>query len=284
MREQLFLIDCCEGAQRQLRKHRVKTSRIHHIFISHLHGDHYFGLIGLISSFHLQRRSKPLNIYGPEPLQHVIETLLKASKTKLEYELRFHITDPNKTEVILNDDKVTVSSIPLIHGIATTGFKFVEKPSSLKLNMKAIEEYGVPPLERKSVQRGLDWENDKGEIIPNTKLTLSSKPPLSYAFWSDTAYNPTKVKDIEGVDMLYHEATFTEAEKALAEQTKHSTAADAGKIAKDASIRQLLLGHYSSRYPDQSVHLAEAKKHFSNVIAGVDNMCIQVDHDNIGIV
>ncbi|NVK04705.1 MAG: ribonuclease Z [Flavobacteriia bacterium] len=284
MREQLFLIDCCEGAQQQLRRHKVKTSRINHIFISHMHGDHYFGLIGLISSYHLQRRSKPLNIYGPESLQKVIETQLKASKTRLEYELIFHATNPNRTELIAETKKVLVYSIPLIHGIATTGFKFVEKVSDRRLNMTAITTHGVPPLERKAIQRGMDWENEDGERVANDLLTLPPDRPLSYAFWSDTAFNPSKVEDIKNVDLLYHEATFTRAERDLAEQTKHSTAEDAGKIARAAEVRTLLLGHYSSRYANPDVHLAESQNHFQNVIAGRDNMRVSVDLNTIEFV
>lgn len=284
MREQLFLIDCCEGAQQQLRRNKVKTSRINHIFISHMHGDHYFGLIGLISSYHLQRRSKALHIHGPESLQKVIETQLKASKTRLEYDLVFHATNPNKTELILETKKVQVYSIPLIHGIATTGFKFIEKPGDRKLKIEAIEKYGVPPLERKSIQRGMDWEANDGSRVPNSELTLDPEAPLSYAFWSDTAYNPSKVEDISGVDLLYHEATFTKAEEELASITKHSTAEDAANIARQAEVRTLLMGHYSSRYANQNVHLAEAKKHFDSVIAGVDNMRITVDHNTIEVV
>lgn len=281
MREQLFLIDCCEGAQQQLRRHKVKTSRIQHIFISHMHGDHYFGLIGLISSYHLQRRDKPLHIFGPPALQTVIETQLKASKTRLAYELVFHATNPNKTELLLDAKKVQVYSIPLVHGIATTGFKFVEKPLERKLNPEAIARFQVPPLERKSIQRGKDWQNEQGEVISNRELTLDPPSPLSYAFWSDTAYNPDKIEDIAGVDLLYHETTFTKAEEELATLTKHSTASDAAKIAKAAGVRTLLMGHYSSRYANQDVHLAEAKSHFDHVIAGIDNMRIQVDHNSI---
>lgn len=284
MREQLFLIDCCEGAQMQLRRHKVKTSRIHHIFISHMHGDHYFGLIGLISSYHLLRRKKPLHIYGPASLEKVITEQLKASKTWLTYPLEFHATNPVKTEKILETSKVEVYSIPLIHGIATTGFKFVEKVEKRKLSVAALEEYNVPVLERRSISRGMDWTAPDGTVVPNSELTLDPSAPLSYAFWSDTAYNPNRVEDIHQVDLLYHEATFTRAELDLAEQTKHSTAADAGKIAAEADVKTLIIGHYSSRYPNPNVHLAESKEYFTNVIAGVDNMRIHVDHQSIEVV
>ncbi len=281
MREQLFLLDCGEGAQQQLRKHKVKTSRIHHIFITHMHGDHYFGLIGLISSFHLQRRSKPLYIYGPAALENVIQTLLKASKTNLSYPLHFHATDPNAPEVILDNEKVTVRSCPLIHGIATTGYIFCEKEKLRKLDMEAVERIGVEPADRRNLQLGKDYIAEDGRVIPNSELTVKPAPPLSYAFWTDTAYNPDRVSEIMNVDLLYHEATFTQKELELAMETRHSTAKDAANIAKQAGVRTLVMGHYSARYADQSVHLAEAKEHFENVIAGIDNMRIHVDHKSI---
>ncbi|KAB2814804.1 ribonuclease Z [Phaeocystidibacter luteus] len=284
MREQLFLIDCGEGVQQQLRRHRVKTGRINHIFISHLHGDHYFGLVGLISSFHLQRRKKELHIYGPKPLEEIIHVQLKASKTWLTYPLVFHVTNPDKAELVAETNKVEVYSIPLIHGIATTGFKFIEKHNPRSIDRDAVEKYGVPKHERAAVQRGMDWENEQGEVIPNAKLTVDPPRPLSYAFWSDTCYNPDKVEEISEVDVLYHEATFTQAERDLATQTKHSTAGDAAQIAHAAQVRCLILGHYSSRYPNRDVHLAESKQYFQNVIAGHDNMRIRADHQSIEVV
>ncbi len=284
MREQLFLLDCGEGAQQQLRRHKVKTSRIHHIFITHLHGDHYFGLVGLISSYHLQRRSKPLHIYGPAALEHVIQTILKASKTRLSYPLEFHPTNPDNPEVILDDEKVTVRTVPLIHGIATTAFVFCEKEKMRKLNMEAIKQYQVDIADRRNLQLGKDFIAADGRVIPNSQLTHKPERPLSYAFCTDTAYNPKLVQEIVHVDLLYHETTFTEKEKELARETRHSTAKDAATVAKMAEVRTLLMGHYSARYADQSVHLAEAREYFENVIAGTDNLHVHVDHTSINAV
>lgn len=284
MREQLFLIDCGEGAQQQLRRNHAKMSRIHHIFISHLHGDHYFGLIGLISSFHLQRRKKTLHVYGPSALEQIIQVQLKASKTWLTYPLEFHPTNPDKPEVILEDENVRVTSFPLIHGIATTGFKFEEAPSLRKLNMDEVEKRDVHISDRRNLQLGKDYVTASGEIIPNSVLTIDPPRPLSYAFCSDTRYAEQILTTIREVDALYHEATFTKAEKELAAETNHSTAEDAANIAAQANVRTLILGHYSSRYKDRSVHLREATEHFSDVIAGVENMLIQVDHNSIQVV
>ncbi|TNE30445.1 MAG: ribonuclease Z [Bacteroidetes bacterium] len=281
MREQLFLIDCGEGCQQQLRRNRAKMSRIHHIFISHLHGDHYFGLIGLISSFHLQRRTKPLHVYGPPALENIIQVQLKASKTWLSYPLEFHPTQADKVEHILDGEKVDVYSIPLVHGIASTGFKFVEKPSLRKLNVEAVEKYGVEESDRRNLQLGQDWVNSQGETIPNRALTQDPTPPLSYAFCSDTQYSEAVIPAVSGVDLLYHESTFTKRERSLAEITKHSTAGDAAQIAAQANVRTLVLGHYSSRYKTRDVHLREAREYFPEVIAGTENLCIHVDHDSI---
>lgn len=256
-------------------------SAIHHIFISHMHGDHYFGLIGLISSFHLLRRTKPLNVYGPAALENVIRLQLKVSGTRLTYPLHFYATNPDKEECILKGDKVRVFSFPLVHGIATTGFRFEESGLKRKLNTAAVEQYNIPPVERRALQLGKDWTDEQGKVIPNAELTHDPTPPLSYAFCSDTRYSEPVKDYVKGVDLLYHESTFTSKEKDLAGQTGHSTAADAAMIAAGAKVRTLVLGHYSSRYRDQSVHLAEAKEHFPNVIAGVDNLRIHVDHDTI---
>lgn len=284
LREQLFLIDCGEGCQQQLRRNKVKMSRIHHIFISHLHGDHYFGLIGLISSFHLQRRSKPLNIYGPPALQKILDVQLKASKTWLAYPLHFHPTQPDKEEVIYVDDKVKVTSFPLVHGIATTGFKFEEQDAMRKLNMDAVEYHKVPISDRRNLQLGKDWITEEGKIVSNADLTMEPPRGLQYAFCSDTMYSESTSKFVQGVDLLYHESTFTHKERNLANQTKHSTAGDAGRVASESNVRMLVLGHYSARYSDEQVHLHEAQEMFPFVIAGKENMRIKVDHHSIDLV
>lgn len=284
MREQFFLIDCGEGTQQQLRRNKAKFSRIHHIFISHLHGDHYFGLIGLISSFHLLRRDKPLHVYGPPALKEIILTQLKASKTWLTYPLHFHETTNQQTELLLETDKVLVYSFPLKHSIATTGFRFEEKPQLRKLRVEAIEEHAVPTYVRRNLQLGKDWVKENGDVIPNTELTVDPPAPLKYAFCSDTAYHEPVIGEVREVDLLYHEATFTRAEEKLARETRHSTASEAAQVAKAASVRHLVIGHYSSRYADQSVHLAECKDYFPNVTAGIENMRIHVDHDHVHVI
>ena len=265
IKNHLFLIDCGEGTQVELRRNRIKFSRIKHIFISHLHGDHIFGLVGLISTFRLLTRETDLHIYGPKGLKEIITLQMKLSDSWTNYKLIFHVLTSTSSELIYEDEKVEVHTIPLDHRIYTNGFFFKEKPGDRKLDMNAVLNANIDVAYYRKLKQGADVINNDGHIVENKSVTLDPKPPKSYAFCSDTAYNEAILPIIKGVDVLYHESTFIEKNEALAAPTKHSTAKQAATIAKKANAKQLILGHYSTRYDDLSVFKTEAKTIFENV-------------------
>lgn len=267
IKERHFLIDCGEGTQTLLRKHKVQFAKIKHIFISHLHGDHFYGLIGLISTFGLHNRENDLHIYGPKGIKEVITLQLKLAKSWTKYHLYFHELENKESELIFEDKKVQVFTIPLDHRVYTNGFLFKEKLGERKLNMDAIQlNPEVEICDYHNLKKGKDFVYENGiDTIANEKLTFPPKKPLSYAFCSDTAYKPDIVPLIKSVDLLYHESTFLEDKKELTTRTKHSTAKEAASIAKQAEVKQLILGHYSSRYDDLEKFREEAQPIFSNV-------------------
>jgi ribonuclease Z len=261
-----FLIDCGEGTQVQMRKFKVKFSKIEHIFISHLHGDHFFGLIGFIATLGLLNRKKPLHIYGPKGVKEIIVLQLKLSSSWTDFPLYFHELSKKESYVIFEDDKILVKTIPLKHRIYTNGFLFAEKEGERKLDMFQISKYPeIEICDYQNLKNGKDYICENGKIISNSSLTTGPNKPLSYAFCSDTAYNPSIVPLIKDVDLLYHESTFLKDREYLCETTMHSTAEQAAKIALQAKAKQLILGHYSSRYDDLNLFLDEAKPIFSNV-------------------
>lgn len=260
-----FLIDCGEGTQRQMRKYRVSFSKINHIFISHLHGDHFFGLVGLISTFGILGRERELHIYAPKGIKEVTLLQLKTAQSHAKFPINFHELSSKKSEIILEDTKVTVRTIPLNHRVYANGYLFTEKPNPKKLHLGNIKNY--PEIDRAdylNIKAGKDITLSTGEIVPNSELTLPPKKPLSFAFCSDTTYKPDIVPIIKNVDLLYHEATFLEDKKDLAKKTKHSTAKEAASIAKKAEVKKLILGHYSGRYKDITNFKSEAKYIFEN--------------------
>jgi len=266
----LFLIDCGEGTQMQLRKAKVRFTRIKHIFISHLHGDHFFGLIGLISTFRLLRRSTPLNIYGPKGIKQIITLQLKMSNSWTDYPLHFHELSSLKSELIYEDDSIYVSTLPLDHRIYTNGFLFTSKTNKRKINSDATKGLDLEPFHYSQLQEGCDIELADGTFFENQELTLDSVTVKKYAYCSDTAYNEDLISLLEGVDLLYHEATFLERHASLAKKTKHSTALQAAKIAAAANVKALLLGHYSSRYSEKLDFLKEASKVFETIFLSED--------------
>lgn len=270
IKNHMFLIDCGEGTQVQLRKHKLKFSRIEHVFISHLHGDHFFGLIGLISTFMLLGREKDLHIYGPKGIKEVILLLLKLGNAYTSYNLFFHELTSKDSEVIFEDDKVRVSTIPLKHRVYTNGYLFEEINTERKPNITELDRYEVEKIYFNKVKKGGDVPNIHGELIPNHLVSFPPPLPKSYAFCSDTIYDETIVPIIENVTVLYHESTFLEKEASLAEKTMHSTAKQAAKIAKLAHAETLLLGHYSTRYGDITLFKKEAEDIFNNVLLGDD--------------
>ncbi|WP_026838784.1 ribonuclease Z [Gillisia sp. JM1] len=261
----LFLIDCGEGTQVELRRNKIKFSRIKHIFISHLHGDHCFGLVGLISTFRLLNRESELHVYGPKGIKEIITLQLKLSKSWTNYPLFFHELNSKEPELLFEDEKVTVETIPLNHRIYTNGFLFKEKPGPRKLLINEIMKYNIDVSLYQSLKMGKDVESNDGEIIPNHLVTGPPEKPMSYAFCSDTAYYPEIIAQISNTTVLYHESTFLEANKELAAPTKHSTAIQAAQIAKDAKVEKLILGHFSTRYPSIQLFKEEALTTFPNV-------------------
>ena len=261
----LFLIDCGEGTQNQIRKQKIKFSRIKQVFISHLHGDHFFGLIGLISSFRLLGRTSNLDIYGPKGIKEIITLQLKYSQSWTNYQITFHELSSLESELIYENDFIRVFTIPLKHRIYTNGFLFREKKGLRKINIDMVNKYNISTSDFENLKKGKDLILDDGNIINNELVTLPPSKPMSYAFCSDTSYHEDIVNIITGVDVLYHESTFLNIHQELAKLTKHSTASDAAKIAKKSKIKNLILGHFSARYRDKKDFLNEAKVHFENV-------------------
>jgi len=266
----LFLIDCGEGTQIQLRKSKVKFSRIQHIFISHLHGDHFYGLIGLISTFRLLGRTAMLHIYGPKGIKEIITLQLKLAKSWTDYPLHFHELEQDSSQVVFVDETVRVETLPLDHRIYTNGFLFTTQASKRKMNVDAIKDFDLLPFHFKQLQQGADVTLEDGRILENEVYTLPPSKSKKYAYCSDTAYFEPLVPGIKEVDLLYHEATFLEKNSDLAANTKHSTAKQAAQIAKMANVKQLMLGHFSNRYPNKEDFITEASDTFQNVILAED--------------
>ena len=261
----MFLIDCGEGTQVQLRKHKIKFNRIKHIFISHLHGDHFFGLVGLISTFRLLTRETDLHICGPKGIKEVITLQMKLADSWTNYKLIFHELTSKASELIFEDDKVEVHTIPLNHRVYTNGFLFKEKEGERKLDIKAVEDANIETAYFRKLKQGFDVENKEGVLIDYKKVTKPASKPKSYAFCSDTMYKEDIVPIIKNVDVLYHESTFLEKHAHLGPKTKHSTAKEAAKIAKLANAETLILGHYSTRYDGLNAFKEEAQTVFKNV-------------------
>lgn len=257
-----FMIDCGEGTQLQMRRSHIHFSFVNHIFISHLHGDHCFGLIGLISTFGLLGRTAPLHIYADPLLQRLMQPQLNFFCNGLKYPLHFHNIDATKQAVIYEDKSITVETIPLQHRIPCCGFLFKEKPKKRHLIASMIEYYNIPIHLRAGIKEGNDYTTTDGTIIPNSRLTTDADHSRSYAFCSDTLPCPGIAEQIKEVNLLYHEATFAEAEESRAKETFHSTARQAAQIAKAANVKQLVIGHFSSRYKDDEPLLKEAKEVF----------------------
>ncbi len=261
-----YLIDCGEGTQKQLRKFQFKFSKIENIFISHLHGDHFFGLIGLISTFSLLKRQNDLHIFAPKGAKEIIDLQLKITKSYLHYNLIIHELETKSSTLIFEDKNVSVHTIPLKHRIYTNGFLFIEKRGERKLNIEAIKQFpDIDICDYQNLKNGRDFTRDDGSIVDNSILTFDPKKTFTYAYCSDTAFTESIIPIIKHVDLLYHESTFLEKHSDLAQLTKHSTALEAAKIAKMAQVKKLLLGHYSSRYKDLNAFKIEASKIFNNV-------------------
>jgi len=277
IKNRLFLIDCGEGTQVQLRKNKLKFSKINHVFISHLHGDHFFGLIGLISTFSLLGRTTDLHIYGPKGIKEIIDLQLKLSNSWTNYQLFFHELESKESEIIYEDEKVIVKTIPLKHRVYTNGFLFQEKIGERRLDFNAVKDYEIETCYFQNIKNGKDITLEDGRIIANHKLTFDPIPSLNYAFCSDTKYYENIIPLIENVSVLYHESTFLQSEEALASKTMHSTAKEAAKIALKANAKQLILGHYSTRYDSIDLFKAEAETIFKEVLLADDGKSFEFE-------
>ncbi len=259
----MMLIDCGEGTQVQLRKVGIKFSKISHIFISHLHGDHCFGLPGLIASYRLLGRVTPIEIYGPKGIEQMLETIFKLTGTTREFTINYHELQSSKSEIIYDDVLLKVETVPLDHRIYCNGYRFTEKKLPRSLNLEYLQSRADIPKELyHDILEGKDIVLLSGGLIPNHVAGMEGKKPKSYAYCSDTRFLPSIVPLVKGVDILYHESTFLHDLREMADYTGHSSAREAAIIAKDAEVGKLILGHFSNRYPDKSVFLDEAREIF----------------------
>ena len=270
------MIDCGEGTQIQLRRSRIGFTKIQAIFISHLHGDHCFGLIGLISTFGMLGRTAPLKIYAPKQLKPLLDEQMKLFYNGLEYEVEFHAVDTTKHEAIYEDRSVVVESIPLSHRIPCSGFLFRERPTLPHIRRDMIDCFDIPISQINNIKAGADWTTEDGTVIPNSKLTLPADPPRSYAYCCDTRYMPNLHELVEGVDLLYHDSTYDSSCANRAKLYYHSTSQQAAKVAHDGHVGKLLLGHFSARYDNEATILSEAKAIFPNSILAAEGKVIKV--------
>ncbi|MBQ8628937.1 MAG: ribonuclease Z [Prevotella sp.] len=276
VRNKAFMIDCGEGTQVQLRKARVHFNKISTVFISHLHGDHCFGLIGMISSFGMLGRTAPLHIYAHSQLGPLLDMQLDMFCQKLEYDVIFHPIETSESKIIYEDSGVEVSTIPLDHRVDCCGFLIKEKPTLPHLRRDMMDFYGIPLCYRNNIKAGADWTDSEGNVIPNSRLTQPADAPRSYAYCSDTRYMPGLWKKLKGVDALYHEATYCDDNDKLAAKYHHSTASEAAMTARDAGVGKLIIGHYSARYQDESVFLKEAREVFPDTYLADEMMVFNV--------
>lgn len=276
LRDKLYMIDCGEGTQVQMRRMRVRFGRLAHIFISHLHGDHCFGLPGLISTLGMLGRTGELVVHGPKEVETYLRPVMDLFCRGMEFEVRFNPVDTRSHSLVMEDRSLSVYSIPLKHRIPTCGYLFAEKPKEAHIIREMTDFYQVPVRCMKDIKQGQDYVTPEGEVIPNSRLTSPAAPPKRYAFCSDTAYNRSIIPIIEGADLLYHEATFAECDLARAKETFHSTARQAAEIARDAHVKRLVIGHYSARYEDLSELHREAEAVFPGTILGNEGTVIPV--------
>lgn len=276
LRDKLYMIDCGEGTQVQMRRMRVRFGRLAHIFISHLHGDHCFGLPGLISTLGMLGRTGELVVHGPKEVETYLRPVMDLFCRGMEFEVRFNPVDTRSHSLVMEDRSLSVYSIPLKHRIPTCGYLFAEKPKEAHIIREMTDFYQVPVRCMKDIKQGQDYVTPEGEVVPNSRLTRPAAPPKRYAFCSDTAYNRSIIPIIEGADLLYHEATFAECDLARAKETFHSTARQAAEIARDAHVKHLVIGHYSARYEDLSELHREAEAVFPGTILGNEGTVIPV--------
>ena len=261
VRDNLMMIDCGEGAQLSVRRMKLKLMRLNHIFISHLHGDHCFGLPGLVSTMALLNRTNSLTIHTFKDGAELFSGMLDFFCRERPFEVRFNIIDTHK-RVIWEDDAMTVTTFPLVHRVPAVGFRFQEKPKLRHIIGEEVQRLGVPHYAMNALRQGEDWITPEGTIVPNDQLTTAADPAISYAYCSDTKFSRRVIKNVEGVDWLYHEATYDESLRVKAHKRYHSTALEAATVARNAGVKQLIIGHFSKRYLDETPLLDEARSIF----------------------
>lgn len=271
-----ILIDCGEGTQMQIRRFGIKFQRIEHVLISHLHGDHYFGLVGLLSSMHLMGRKRAIQIYGPKGLKEIIELQLNYDGARLAFDLQFHETNPDGEYVLFEDEKIQIHSFPLVHRVPTTGFLIREKQREYHLLAEAVQRDQIPIAYYHRFKKGENIELEDGSVLHFAKYTRPANQPKTYAFCSDTAFREAIADYVKGADVLYHEATFTEQHKERAKATMHSTAKQAAQLANLAQVKRLVMGHLSARYDSGEIHEAEAKAIFPASEMAADGMTFTI--------
>ena len=257
-----FLIDCGEGTQFRLNKFGIKRGKLDNIFISHLHGDHYFGLIGLLTSFNLNWREHPLNIYGPEGLEEIMNVHFKHSKTQLKFQINYHVLVDDEPRIIYDDHFLQVETIMLTHRLPTTGFLFREKKGLRKILIEKINEYNIPFELIPAIKKGADYTDVQGKTIPNAELTCDPHATRSYAYCSDTVFTENYIEQLKNIGLLYHEATFVDEHTARALETFHTTSRQAATIAKQANVGKLVIGHFSARYENLDLLLSQSQEVF----------------------
>lgn len=276
VRDNLMMIDCGEGAQLAVRRSRLKLMRLNHIFISHLHGDHCFGLPGLVSTMALLKRSNSLTIHTFKDGVELFSRMLDYFCRERPFELRFNVIDTHK-RIIHEDDAVTVTTFPLLHRVPAVGFLIAEKPKLRHIIGEEVKRLGVPHYAMNTLRQGQDWVTPEGIVIPNDRLTTAADPAISYAYCSDTKFSRRVIKSVEGADWLYHEATYDDSLRIKAHKRYHSTALEAATVAREAGVRHLILGHYSKRYTDETVLLNEARTVFPATRLGNEGMVIDLN-------
>lgn len=276
MRGKMLMVDCAEGTQMQLMRAKINFNKIKAVFISHLHGDHCFGLLGLISSFGLLGRTAPLLVAAPKQLEPIFHQAMPLFCANLGYDVEFMPLDTKKATVVYDDRTLSVTTIPLMHRVPCCGFLFQEKPTLPHIRRDMIDCYDIPTSQINNIKMGADWVADDGTVVPNGQLVTPADPPRSFAYCSDTKYIPTLHQRFPNVSLLYHESTYDQSYEALAEKYFHSTAAQAAMVARDAGASQLMIGHYSSRFNDEQVLLDEAKAIFPNTILAQEGLVVDV--------
>ncbi|MFM7078378.1 MAG: ribonuclease Z [Bacteroidota bacterium] len=278
VRERFFLLDCGEGTQMQMMKYKIRHGKINHVFITHLHGDHYLGLMGLLYTMHLQGRTAELHVFGQQELMDIIEMQLRFSRSQLRYPLIFHPIKNYSGDIIHEDDDLVVRTLVMNHRIPCTGFHFQEKLGLRRINTDKLKQYAIPVHQLDSIKRGADFTDGMGRVVPNKELTFDPAPPRSYAYFSDTLFEEDLASDVEGTDLIYHEATFLHDDIERARATYHSTALQAAMLAKKANAGRLIIGHFSARYPNLEPLLHEARSIFPETDLAIEGSRFAIEH------